>query len=31
MEIEIKRLTPDLADDYVHFFVITPYDDLVSS
>lgn len=27
MEIEIKRLTPDLAYDYVNFFDTTPHDD----
>lgn len=27
MNIEIKRLTKDLAEDYVHFFDITPHDD----
>ena len=27
MEIEIKRLTPDLAEDYAHFFDVTPHDD----
>ena len=26
MELEIKKLTPDLADDYVHFFDVTPHD-----
>lgn len=26
MNIEIKRLTPDLADDYAHFFDVTPHD-----
>lgn len=26
MEIEIRRLTPDLAEDYVHFFDVTPHD-----
>lgn len=31
MEIEIKRLTPDLADDYVHFFDITPHDEYVDA
>jgi GNAT superfamily N-acetyltransferase len=25
MNIEIKKLTPDLAEDYVHFFDITPH------
>lgn len=27
MNIEIKKLTPDLADDYVSFFDKTPHDD----
>ena len=27
MKIEIRKLTPDLAEDYVHFFDITPHDD----
>lgn len=31
MEIEIKRLTPDLADDYVHFFDITPHDEYIDA
>lgn len=26
MEFEICRLTPDLAEDYVHFFDVTPHD-----
>ena len=26
MEIEIRRLTPDMAEDYVHFFDVTPHD-----
>lgn len=26
MNIEIRKLTPDLADDYVHFFDTTPHD-----
>ena len=26
MNIEIRRLTPDLAEDYVHFFDVTPHD-----
>ena len=25
MAIEIRRLTPELADDYVHFFDVTPH------
>ncbi len=29
MSIEIRKLTPDLAEDYVHFFDITPHDDNV--
>lgn len=31
MEIEIKRLSPDLADDYVHFFDVTPHDEYVDA
>jgi len=27
MDIEIKKLTPDLAEEYVHFFDVTPHDD----
>lgn len=27
MNIEIRQLTPDLADEYVHFFDVTPHDD----
>lgn len=27
MGIEIRRLTPELADDYVRFFDVTPHDD----
>ncbi|OQB53976.1 MAG: hypothetical protein BWX97_00271 [Firmicutes bacterium ADurb.Bin146] len=27
MDIEIKRLTPELTGDYLHFFDITPHDD----
>ena len=27
MNIQIKKLTPDLAEDYAHFFDITPHDD----
>lgn len=27
MNIEIRKLTPDLAEDYVHFFDTTPHDD----
>ena len=26
MKIEIRKLTPDLAEDYAHFFDITPHD-----
>lgn len=26
MEIEIRKLTPDLAQEYVHFFDVTPHD-----
>ncbi|MGC6174820.1 GNAT family N-acetyltransferase [Lacrimispora sp. 38-1] len=29
MAIEIRRLTPALAEDYIHFFDITPHDDNV--
>jgi len=29
MAIEIRRLTPDLAEDYVRFFDMTPHDDNV--
>ena len=31
MEIEIRRLCPELADDYVHFFDITPHDQYVDA
>ena len=27
MDIEIRKLTPELAEDYVHFFDVTPHDD----
>ena len=27
MKIDIKKLTPDLAEAYVHFFDVTPHDD----
>ena len=27
MNIEIRKLTPDLAEDYARFFDVTPYDD----
>ncbi len=27
MDIKIKRLLPELAEDYLHFFDITPHDD----
>ena len=30
MSIEIRRLTPDLAEDYIHFFDITTHDDNVA-
>ncbi len=30
MDIEIRKLSPDLAEDYVHFFDITPHDDNVA-
>jgi GNAT superfamily N-acetyltransferase len=29
MNIEIRKLTPDLSDDYVHFFDITPHGDKI--
>ena len=29
MDIEIRKLIPDLAEDYVHFFDTTPHDDNV--
>ena len=29
MEIEIRKLIPDLAEDYLHFFDTTPHDDNV--
>ncbi|NLG81902.1 MAG: GNAT family N-acetyltransferase [Bacilli bacterium] len=29
MNIEIKKLTPDLVEDYIHFFDVTPHDDFV--
>lgn len=29
MKIEIRKLTPDLAEDYVQFFDITPHDDYI--
>ena len=31
MKIEIKRLSPELADDYVCFFDITPHDEYVDA
>jgi GNAT superfamily N-acetyltransferase len=31
MNIEIHKLTPDLVEDYVHFFDTTPHDDLVDA
>ncbi len=31
MDIEIRRLTPDLAEDYVHFFDVTPHGDFKES
>lgn len=31
MAIEIRKLTPDLAEDYVHFFDTTPHDDNVDA
>lgn len=31
MDIEIKRLSPELADDYVHFFDVTPHDEYVDT
>lgn len=27
MDIEIKKLTPELSEDYLHFFDITPHDE----
>jgi GNAT superfamily N-acetyltransferase len=27
MNIEIKKLTPELVEDYLHFFDVTPHDD----
>ena len=27
MDIEIRKLTPDFAEDYAHFFDVTPHDD----
>ena len=27
MNISIKRLTPELTEDYLHFFDVTPHDD----
>lgn len=27
MDIEIKKLTPELTEDYLHFFDVTPHDD----
>ena len=29
MNIEIRKLTPDLAEDYLHFFDTTPHDDRI--
>ena len=29
MAVEIRKLIPDLAEDYVHFFDTTPHDDNV--
>ena len=29
MEIEIRKLTPDMAEDYVQFFTDTPHDDKI--
>lgn len=29
MNITIKKLTPELAEDYVHFFDVTPHDHYV--
>lgn len=29
MNIEIRKLTPQLAEEYVHFFDVTPHDDTV--
>ena len=30
MNIEIRKLTPDLAEEYAHFFDVTPHDDHTS-
>ena len=30
MNIEIRKLTPELAEDYVRFFDVTPHDDNVN-
>lgn len=30
-EIEIRRLTPKLAKDYVNFFDVTPHDDNIDA
>ena len=30
MDIKIRKLTPELAEDYVHFFDTTPHDDNVN-
>lgn len=27
MDLEIRRLTPDLAEDYAHFFDVTPHNE----
>ena len=27
MNIEIRKLTPELAEEYAHFFDVTPHDD----
>lgn len=27
MDVEIKKLTPELTDEYLHFFDVTPHDD----
>ena len=31
MDVEIRRLSPDLADDYVHFFDVTSHDQYVDA
>lgn len=31
MNIEIRKLTPELAEDYVNFFDVTPHDDNIDA